>query len=60
MVRLTPTQLKLLQGLPSSVITVRMRRVGDELVGLKLAKWDPEYPGFLEQTPAGTERAKHP
>lgn len=51
--RLTSTQQGLLQGLPSSVMTKRMRRVADELVALKLARWDPEYDGYLEQTPEG-------
>lgn len=55
--RLTPTQTSLLKGLPSSVITKGMRLVGDQLVAMKLARWDPEYDGFLEPTRAGSERA---
>ena len=56
--RLTPTQLDLLKGLPSSVITKSKRLVGDQLAAMGLAKWDPEYDGFLEPTAKGTERAK--
>lgn len=56
--RLTPTQAALLKGLPSSVVTKAKRQVGDQLAAMGLAKWDPEYDGYLEPTAKGTERAK--
>jgi hypothetical protein len=57
MMRLTTSQLELLKGIPSSVITKGKRQIADQLVGLGLAKWDPEYDGYLEPTAAGIVRA---